>query len=61
MTPSSKVRWSYAGAKLIGEWLASQAGWKVIRPFNVVGPRQSSDYGAVLPKLGKSGAFRRAP
>lgn len=48
---SSKVRWSYAGAKLICEWLALEAGWKVIRPFNVVGPRQNMAYGAVLPSF----------
>lgn len=46
---TSKVRWSYAASKLIGEWMALQAGWKAIRPFNVVGPRQSTSYGAVLP------------
>lgn len=48
---SSKVRWSYAGAKLICEWLALEAGWKVVRPFNVVGPRQNMAYGAVLPNF----------
>ena len=46
---SSKRRWSYAASKLIGEWQSQQAGWKVVRLFNVVGPRQSSEYGAVLP------------
>jgi len=46
---SSKSRWSYAASKLIGEWMALQAGWKVVRLFNVIGPRQSSGYGAVLP------------
>ena len=50
---SSKTRWSYAASKLIGEWLAKQAGWKTVRFFNVVGPRQSTDYGAVLPKFVK--------
>lgn len=48
---TSKARWSYAAAKLTGEWLAKSHGWKVVRPFNVVGPRQSSHYGAVLPKF----------
>lgn len=48
---SSKTRWSYAGAKLICEWLALEAGWKVVRPFNVVGPRQNLAYGAVLPNF----------
>lgn len=50
---TSKVRWSYAASKLIGEWMALQAGWKVIRPFNVIGPRQSTSYGAVLPTFVK--------
>lgn len=48
---TSKTRWSYAAAKLVCEWLALEAGWKVIRPFNVVGPRQNLAYGAVLPSL----------
>ena len=47
----SKMRWTYAGAKLIGEFLARQAGWKIVRLFNVVGSRQSSAYGAVLPRF----------
>lgn len=47
----SKMRWAYAGAKLIGEFLARQAGWKIVRLFNVVGSRQSSAYGAVLPRF----------
>lgn len=51
ITFSSKSRWSYAASKLIGEWMAKQAGWKVVRLFNVVGPRQSSSYGAVLPQF----------
>ncbi len=33
--------------------MARQAGWKVVRLFNVVGPRQSSSYGAVLPQFVK--------
>ena len=48
---SSKARWSYAAAKLAGEWMALQAGWKVVRPFNVVGPRQNLAYGAVVPRF----------
>lgn len=48
---SSRSRWSYAASKLIGEWMAKQASWKVVRLFNVVGPRQSSSYGAVLPQF----------
>lgn len=50
---SSKSRWSYAASKMVGEWMALQKGWKVIRPFNVVGPRQNMAYGAVLPNFVK--------
>ena len=46
---SSKARWNYAAAKLCGEWMALQAGWKVVRLFNVIGPRQNMSYGAVFP------------
>jgi len=48
---SGKNRWSYATSKLVGEWLALTAQWKVVRLFNVIGPRQSNDYGAVLPRF----------
>ncbi len=51
---SAKSRWSYATSKLIGEYLIQQTpGWKTVRFFNVVGPRQSNDYGAVLPTFVK--------
>lgn len=51
---SSKSRWSYAASKLIGEYLVQATkGWKSVRFFNVVGPRQSSSYGAVLPTFVK--------
>jgi UDP-glucose 4-epimerase len=41
---SRKARWSYAASKLIGEWLAESAGWKTVRLFNIVGPRQNLGY-----------------
>lgn len=41
---SSKARWSYATSKLISEWLAHASGWKTIRLFNIVGPRQNLGY-----------------
>jgi UDP-glucose 4-epimerase len=41
---SSKARWSYAVAKLAGEWLAKAAGWKTVRLFNIVGPKQALGY-----------------
>ncbi|MBI2186668.1 MAG: GDP-mannose 4,6-dehydratase [Acidobacteria bacterium] len=53
--PSSKHRWAYACSKLIDEFLAL-AYWKekklpvvIARLFNTVGPRQTGQYGMVLP------------
>jgi UDP-glucose 4-epimerase len=53
--PSEKHRWAYACSKLIDEFLAL-AYWKekklpivVARLFNTVGPRQTGQYGMVLP------------
>jgi UDP-glucose 4-epimerase len=54
---TTKVRWSYAASKLLDEFLAL-AYWKerklpvfIARFFNIVGPRQSSRYGMVLPSF----------
>jgi len=53
--PTTKHRWAYACSKLIDEFLAL-AYWKekklpviVVRLFNTVGPRQTGQYGMVLP------------
>jgi UDP-glucose 4-epimerase len=53
--PTSKHRWAYACSKAIDEFLAL-AYWKekklpviVIRLFNTVGPRQTGQYGMVIP------------
>jgi UDP-glucose 4-epimerase len=53
--PSSKHRWAYACSKLIDEFLAL-AYYKerklpvvIVRLFNTVGPRQTGQYGMVLP------------
>jgi UDP-glucose 4-epimerase len=53
--PSVKHRWAYACSKLVDEFLAL-AYWKekklpvvVVRLFNTVGPRQTGQYGMVLP------------
>ncbi len=53
--PSMKHRWAYACSKLIDEFLAL-AYWKekklpvvIARLFNTVGPRQTGQYGMVLP------------
>jgi UDP-glucose 4-epimerase len=53
--PSDKHRWAYACSKLIDEFLAL-AYWKerklpiiIVRLFNPVGPRQTGQYGMVIP------------
>lgn len=57
--PSSKLRWAYATSKLLDEFLAL-AYWRehklsvtTVRFFNVVGPRQTSLFGMVMPTLVK--------
>lgn len=53
----SSFRWSYAVGKLVGEYyveaLAEKKGLRylIVRCFNIVGPRQSSAYGMVLPRF----------
>lgn len=54
---TSKHRWAYACAKSLDEFLAL-AHWKesrlpvvVIRLFNTVGPRQTGQYGMVVPRF----------
>ena len=53
--PTVKHRWAYACSKLLDEFLAL-AYWKerklpvvIVRLFNTVGPRQTGQYGMVLP------------
>lgn len=55
--PTTKHRWAYACAKALDEFLA-MAYWKsngfpivVVRLFNTVGPRQSGQYGMVVPNF----------
>lgn len=55
--PTHKHRWSYACAKALDEFLAL-AYWKeshlpviVARLFNTVGPRQTGQYGMVIPNF----------
>jgi len=57
MGATNKGRWSYAGSKMIDEFLAL-AYWKekqvptvVVRLFNTVGPRQTGQYGMVVPRF----------
>jgi UDP-glucose 4-epimerase len=55
--PTVKHRWAYACSKLIDEFLAL-AYWKerklpviIVRLFNTVGPRQTGQYGMVIPNF----------
>lgn len=63
---TDKHRWAYACAKTLDEFLAL-AHWKetrlpvvVVRLFNTVGPRQTGQYGMVVPNFVKS-AIRHEP
>ena len=55
--PSSKNRWSYAASKMVDEFLGfayhTQHNLPVVvfRLFNTVGPRQSGQYGMVIPRM----------
>lgn len=57
MGPTTRSRWSYAASKAIDEFLAlayhKEVGLPVIlvRLFNTVGPRQTGQYGMVLPRF----------
>ena len=64
--PPTRGRWSYACSKAIDEFLAL-AYWKerglpvtVVRLFNTVGPRQTGQYGMVLPTFVRQ-ALRERP
>jgi UDP-glucose 4-epimerase len=55
--PTSKFRWCYAASKIIDEFLA-KAYFKerglptvVVRLFNTIGPRQTGQYGMVVPRF----------
>jgi UDP-glucose 4-epimerase len=55
--PTTKHRWAYACAKALDEFMAL-AHWHthrlpviVVRLFNTVGPRQSAEYGMVIPNF----------
>jgi len=59
--PTTISRWAYANAKSLDEFLAlayfktTKLPVVVVRLFNTVGPRQSGDYGMVIPKMIKAG------
>jgi UDP-glucose 4-epimerase len=55
--PTTVIRWSYSTSKAVDELLAL-AYWRekrlpcvIVRPFNIVGPRQSGHYGMVVPRF----------
>jgi UDP-glucose 4-epimerase len=55
--PTSRARWCYAASKIIDEFLA-KAYFKekklptvVVRLFNTIGPRQTGQYGMVVPRF----------
>lgn len=55
--PTSRSRWSYAASKIIEEFLgiayARERGIPVtiVRLFNTIGPRQTGQYGMVVPRF----------
>lgn len=55
--PTTKSRWSYSCAKAIDEFLAlayhkeKRLPIVIVRLFNTVGPRQSGQYGMVVPRF----------
>jgi nucleoside-diphosphate-sugar epimerase len=57
--PTTKSRWSYACSKAIDEFLAlayyHEHGVPVtiVRFFNTIGPRQTGQYGMVVPRFGR--------
>ena len=55
--PTSRVRWCYAASKIIDEFVA-RAYYKekglpvvIVRLFNTIGPRQTGQYGMVVPRF----------
>ena len=66
MGPTPKHRWAYACSKAIDEFLAL-AYWKekklpvvIVRLFNTVGPRQTGQYGMVVPTFVRQALAGRA-
>lgn len=57
--PTTKSRWSYAASKAIDEFLALAYHYEVDLPvvlfrlFNTIGPRQTGQYGMVVPRFVK--------
>jgi UDP-glucose 4-epimerase len=57
MGPTDKARWGYASSKATDEFLAmayyqeTRLPVVIVRLFNTVGPRQTGDYGMVIPNF----------
>jgi UDP-glucose 4-epimerase len=66
MGPTNKGRWSYACSKAIDEFLAlayfkeKKLPVTVVRLFNTVGPKQTGQYGMVIPNFVKQALAGRA-
>ena len=64
--PTTKSRWSYSCSKAIDEFLAlayykeKQLPVVIVRLFNTVGPRQTGQYGMVVPRFVQA-AMRQQP
>ena len=64
--PTTKARWSYSTSKAVDEFLAlayyRQMGLPIVifRLFNTVGPRQTGQYGMVVPRFVQR-ALRKEP
>ncbi len=64
--PTSKRRWAFAASKMVDEFMTlacvAEQGAALVcaRLFNTVGPRQSGDYGMVIPRLVRQ-ALRAEP
>ena len=64
--PTNKSRWGYAASKMVDEFLGmayfAEYGLDVVcfRLFNTVGPRQSGQYGMVIPRFVRS-ALKNQP
>lgn len=65
MGATTKHRWSYACSKAIDEFLAlayhreKKLPTTIVRLFNTVGPRQTGQYGMVIPSFVKQALFNR--
>ena len=61
MGPTTHRRWSYACAKALDEFLALAHSYEyqlpvvIVRLFNTVGPRQTGQYGMVVPRFVQQG------